>query len=386
MTQSSQINAAPRFVWVDNLRTFIIVLVVNMHACVTYSHVGGWYINEPPEPSFSAKLPFILWQGHLQAFFMGLLFFISGVFAIQSFDRRGPRPFLRERLIRLGLPALLYMLTIHPFLVYGVLGHPHVPDRPDFLHLYFHHIASGKVFGGNGPLWFALSLLFFCLILAITPRRPDSASPRTPVAPSVSAILVFGVILIVTTFAVRVVQPIGSNILNFQLCFFPQYVAAFAVGTWAGRNGWLETLAARRSSRIAGCVGILGGPALLAGVIWLGGPPPETGPNPYAGGWNLRAAGLAAWEQLAGLAISLGLIALFHRHLNRANTLTRWFAEHSFAVYVLHAPVLVALTLLLRPLQTALYLKVLLLTFTGLLASYAVAAGARRIPGLRKIL
>ena len=54
----------------------MIVLVVNMHACVTYSHVGSWYVNEQPEPGMPVKLAFAFWQGHLQAFFMGLLFFL----------------------------------------------------------------------------------------------------------------------------------------------------------------------------------------------------------------------------------------------------------------------------------------------------------------------
>jgi len=65
-------SRAPRLTWIDNLRTFIILLVVNMHACVTYSHVGSWYITEEPEPPMPVKMTFLFWQGHLQAFFMGL--------------------------------------------------------------------------------------------------------------------------------------------------------------------------------------------------------------------------------------------------------------------------------------------------------------------------
>ena len=41
----------------------MIVLVINMHACVTYSHVGGWYLTSEIEPSLAAKVPFIVWQG-----------------------------------------------------------------------------------------------------------------------------------------------------------------------------------------------------------------------------------------------------------------------------------------------------------------------------------
>ena len=39
------------------------MLVVNMHACVTYSHVGDWYMMADPEPTMTAKVPFIAVSG-----------------------------------------------------------------------------------------------------------------------------------------------------------------------------------------------------------------------------------------------------------------------------------------------------------------------------------
>src|SRR5258708_40214024 len=109
-----------RLPWIDHLRTLVILLVVNMHASVTYSHVGDWYVKSGQEPTVNAKIPFILWQALLQSFFMGLLFFVSGYFAYGSLSRRGPGGFTRERLFRLGLPVLLYMLVIHPFILIGL--------------------------------------------------------------------------------------------------------------------------------------------------------------------------------------------------------------------------------------------------------------------------
>ena len=45
MTAAGVLGArGSRMAWVDNLRTAMIILVVNMHACVTYSHVGGWFL------------------------------------------------------------------------------------------------------------------------------------------------------------------------------------------------------------------------------------------------------------------------------------------------------------------------------------------------------
>jgi len=380
---------ASRLAWIDNLRTLMIVLVVNMHACVTYGHVGSWYRMEDPEPAMSVKIAFIFWQVHLQAFFMGVLFFLAGFFAHASLQRRGPGSFLRERGRRLGLPSLFYMLLIHPFMVYVLLGHPHVPDRPGLAVLYRQYLTSGRVLSGNGPMWFALALLLFCAVLtgvrAWKPAQVPAAS-RASSGPSGAALLGFGAVLVLTTFLVRLVQPIGTDVLNFQLGFFPQYIAAFIVGVAAGKRGWLDALAKSRRARAAGWLGYLGGPVLLAITLGLGGPPPESGPLPYAGGWNVRAFAYAAWEQLAGLGLALGALAWFHQRGNFAGRMAKWLSERAFAVYLFHAPVLVALTPLVRPAAINPFIGAALLTVVGLGASFLVADLANRVPGLREIL
>jgi glucans biosynthesis protein C len=193
-------------------------------------------------------------------------------------------------------------------------------------------------------------------------------------------------LLAVSTFLVRLGQPIGTNVLNFQLCFFPQYIAAFAVGVAAGKHGWLDALATSRRARIAGWLGVVGGPLVLAIIAVVGGPPPEQGPDPYAGGWHLQAFALAAWEQFAGLGLALGSMAWFHQRCNSAGPVATWLSERAFAVYLLHAPVLVALTPLIRPAAINPLVGTVLLTVTGLLASFAIAHLFRRVPGLGKVL
>ncbi len=382
--------AATRLAWLDNLRATVIILVVNMHACVTYSHVGSWYMKEGPEPAMGVKLAFIVWQLGLQSFFMGLLFFVAGYFSHHSLVRHGTGGFLRERAFRLGLPALFYMLLIHPFMVFVLLGHPRVPDRPPLGVLYWAYVTSGDVLRGSGPLWFVLALLLFSAVLAgwrsVRPRPPDEPDRGMVSAPGPWLLLGFGVVLGLATFSVRLFQPIGTSVLNFQLCFFPQYIAAFAVGVAAGRHNWIEALANSRRARVAGWLGIAAGPALLVLLLAVGGPPPESGPYRYEGGANGRAFGLALWEQTAGLAMGLGMLALFRRRWARAGRVARWLSDRSFAVYVLHAPVLVAVTPLLRPLDAGPFGKALLLTLLGVGASFAAAEIARRMPGLRRIL
>ena len=373
-----------RLPWVDHLRTLAILLVVNLHACVTYSHVGDWYFMAEPEPTLPAKVPFIVWQAHLQSFFMGLLFFVSAYFAHGSLARRGPGAFVRERLIRLGLPALLYMLVIHPFILLALNPWNHDFGPPAAF--YKSYLLTGRFLGSSGPLWFAVALLLFCLALAAW--KSASGSAPAPVAPAAAppgkTLAGFALALGLGSFAVRLVQPIGTSVLNLQLCFFVQYIAFFVAGLHAARHGWLLPLASSAHARTAGWLTLIVSPLVLLALMYLGSrtAPPQI----FFGGWNWQACGFAVWEQLAGVGLSLGLLTLFSRKFNFEHPRLRWLAECSFGVYLLHAPVIITLAMLYRTLPLNIYLLVALLTVTGLTASFVLADLARRLPGLRSIL
>jgi peptidoglycan/LPS O-acetylase OafA/YrhL len=174
--------------------------------------------------------------------------------------------------------------------------------------------------------------------------------------------------------------------MNFQLCFFPQYILAFIFGSAAARQGWLEELAVAQKTRTLGLLGVLLGPVLLLIVLKLGGPFPEQGANPYAGGLHPQAFGLAFWEQTTAAALGVGMLGWFRRWFSERTRFSQWLSDRSFAVYVLHAPILVALTFCLRPPPGGVFEKMLLLTFAGLIGSFLAGDLARRIRGLRSIL
>jgi len=378
MTSASSV----RLPWIDNLRTLLIVLVVNLHVCVTYSHVGDWYFMSAQEPTLAEKVPFILWQAHLQSFFMGLLFFISAYFAYGSIAHRGVGAFVRERLFRLGLPALLYMLLIHPFIlmVLNPWGFNFGPPGE----FYVNYLRTGRFIGSTGPLWFVVALLLFSLAFAGWRSVRPSSNDRGPAtAPTGRFILLFALALGFGSFAVRLVQPIGTNVLNMQLCFFGQYVAFFLAGLYTARHGWLLPLASSTYARTAGRLALFGGPLLLLAII-IGAKP--VAPEAFFGGWRWQSFVYAIWEQLVGVGLSLGSLALFSRKCNIESRNLRWLSDRSFGVYVLHAPVIIALAMLFRPLPQNMYTLVVLLTLTGVAASYAVADIGRRLPGLRSIL
>jgi len=370
-----------RLDWVDNLRTLMILLVVNMHACVTYTWVGSWYYNSPPEPSLGVKIPFLFWQGHLQAFFMGLLFFIAGYYADRSLAKRGAKAFLIERMRRLGIPVLIYMLAIHPLIVIGL--HPGYPSAGIASYLPF--ITSGRFLSSSGPMWFAFALLIFSAVFAfVSPYLPKVS--RKPLRVTGWGVLGLGVFIALFSFLIRTVQPLGTSILNFQLCYFAQYLVVFPLGIWVSRRDVLAQIAGSEVAKWAGILGLVLGPVALLGVLAVSLPLPAAHPYPFEGGWNPISLAMCLWEQVAGVAIGLGAMALCVRKLNVKTAFSAWLSDRSFAVYMLHAPVLVGISLLLQPYRSTAFVMVPIVTVLALAAGFLVADGAKRIPGLRSVL
>lgn len=394
-------SPAGRLAWVDHLRLVAIALVVNMHACVTASHVGDWYITVDPEPPLGTKVWFIFWQSHLQSFFMGLLFFLAGVFARRSIERRGARGFVRERLVRLGVPTLLYMLLVHPFVLLAL--NPWGADFPPAGEWYARYLATGRFVGCTGPMWFAFALLLFSGVYALVfaaskgggtraaddpPSRaaPERAAPSTPSALRWWVPLALGVGLGGATFIVRLWQPVGTAILNFQLCYFAQYIAAFILGVMVARRGSLDAIASSRTAKIAGVCALILGPLTLIALMYAGGPPEEGKVNAYLGGMRWHALGLAMWEQVIGVGLALGAMALCKALLSRETPIRKWLSNRAFGVYFLHTPVLVALTMALRGHIANPFALAGALTVTALIGSFLVADLAKRTPGLKRVM
>jgi glucan biosynthesis protein C len=103
-----------RLFFIDNLRTGLITIVVLHHVALVYGAGHPFYYVEPPltDPlAFLVLLVFILVN---QSWFMGAFFLISGYFTPGSFDRKGLGSFIKDRLLRLGIPLILFYFVLSP--------------------------------------------------------------------------------------------------------------------------------------------------------------------------------------------------------------------------------------------------------------------------------
>src|SRR5438105_7202426 len=138
---ATEARPAPRLLFIDNIRWSMIILVLSMHACDTYSPFGNWYYVDRQKADLGTTLFFGVYQSFLQAFFMAALFFIAGYFSVAAWDRKGFSQFVRDRSIRLGLPTLLYMFVIGPLTQYFLSK---TWRTGGFAHQWWLHLSDGE--------------------------------------------------------------------------------------------------------------------------------------------------------------------------------------------------------------------------------------------------
>ncbi|MGO4289828.1 acyltransferase family protein [Chitinophaga sp. RAB17] len=154
--------------WVDNLRSFITILVVAHHAALAYATFSWFnktvYIasTHPVVDAVRSRELDVLVIFN-DGFFMSLMFLISGIFVMPSLQNKQVGIFIRDRFFRLFIPfvigvTLLMLLAYYPafYLAYGKTNlKAYVID--------FFTVEAWPV----GPPWFIWVLFLFNLIFAL---------------------------------------------------------------------------------------------------------------------------------------------------------------------------------------------------------------------------
>jgi glucan biosynthesis protein C len=377
---------AGRIGFIDNLRTFLITLVIMVHLSVTYGGEGSWYYKEGRADTLTTTV-LTFHNALAQSFFMGLLFLIAAYFAVGSYERKGPAQFLRDRFVRLGIPLLCYEFIINPLLLCGLgkAGVIRLTGSPWRLLASYY----GTFHIGSGPLWFVEALLMFCVLYAVFRvvwRRPLRSAEDANDVPRPGAILVFAAALGVLTAVARLWFPINWAFgpLNFQLCFFVQYIAMFIVGIAAYRRNWLNGFPSHTAAPLLAVVSVLAIVGLPVLFI-LGGALKGNLPR-FLGGPYWQAFAYAMWEQLVGVSMMVLLLVLFRDRFNRQGKLAREASAGSYTVYIVHTPIIVFFALAARSVQIYPLLKFALVAVVMAPACFVLSAGIKRLPLARRIL
>jgi surface polysaccharide O-acyltransferase-like enzyme len=150
--------ASSRNLALDRARTFLTLVVVLHHAVIPYTYFGH---TDP-----KSWLGFDAIVLATDSFFMAMFFFLSGLFVWPSLAHKSPWGFLRDRLLRLGLPFAIAAFTIIPIAYYAFA----LRQQPGlaFGAFWWKTITVGP--WPSGPIWFVWVLLVFDLTASLLYR------------------------------------------------------------------------------------------------------------------------------------------------------------------------------------------------------------------------
>jgi peptidoglycan/LPS O-acetylase OafA/YrhL len=357
-----------RLGWMDTLRVTAIAGVIVMHAATAYILDIDWYYQERTTSALTPTL--VAFPALLAGLFgLGPLFLLGGLLSAGSLGRKGPGGFARGRLLRLGLPLLVFVVLIDPLTDYlGALAEGEHP-RP------WPYLADQTGTRDTGPMWFvALLLLCSLAYAALRQLRPARGSVTADLVRR--HLVAAAATIAIGSFVVRLVSPLGEETFaNLRWEAWPQGIGLFTLGVLAGERGWLEVLD-RRLVRGCGWVAV----AAVLGLTALAAFALATNHlDAVAGGLAWPSAAFAVLEGVGAVALSLWVVAWFRRRWDRPGRLLRRAGRGSYAAYVLHPPVLVLLSMLARPLPVPPEGKFVLVAASGVVAAFAVGMGLTRL-------
>ncbi|MFC2046031.1 acyltransferase family protein [Chloroflexota bacterium] len=350
----------PRLLFLDNIKVLFAILVIFQHTRVIYEGSGWWYYiesNPVDTVSFTFFAILVGFGGLFQSSLLGLFFLMGGYFTPKSYDRKGVATFWKERLRRLGIPLLAYVLLINPIMVYllslvGVqpcCGAPAV--QGSFLDYYlsnFESLEASLDFLTNwGPMWFLWVLLIltagYTLWRQIT--KMDSLQRLIPEEfpiPRYLYLLLLTIGLGCVSFLVRLVFPVDHNPLGIPVAALTQYVLMFSVGVIAFRYDWFEQMSKHHvkvwSITMAATFFLF----YLYGFLFLG---LDSDPSVVLGGPTLAAFLFALAESVICMGMIFVLIPIFYAKLNHQGSLLRNLSASAFHMYLIHPPILVLVAL-----------------------------------------
>jgi glucan biosynthesis protein C len=374
-----------RIVFVDHIRAALVILVVLHHVALVYGAGAPFYYVEPPFTAPLTYLVLLMFVLFNQAWFMGALYLIAGYFTPGSFDHKGSGTYLKGRVVRLGIPLLVWIFVLSPL---SAIGYWQMPSE-------LTGITNPLTLGaypfllGLGIAWFLALLLIFNFGYAAwrwltRNRKPSQVNESTP---TYLGLVVFMLSLAVVTYFLRIIIPMGKEIFDFPtLAYLPQYLSLFIVGVVAYRRNWFRTTPGTMG--LAGFVFVLLATILLFPYAvsgqWFSLELAE--PAGFVGNGSVESAVYALWDSIFAVGMCLAAITFFRRFFAGKSSFGGFLSQQSYAVYVIHVPIVVFVGVALKGIEVAPLLKFVLAAVIALPICFGVAYLLRRIPGVSRVL
>jgi glucan biosynthesis protein C len=379
MKTEPDIKSGARLSYLDNLRIYLTILVVLHHASIAYGGVGDWTVKDPGVDLLS-RILLTFFAAVNQSFFMSAFFLLAGFFTPDGLERKGAAHFVKDRLIRLGIPLLVYTTLIINLnqVVYGVW----MKGQP------FRWIFAYQ----PGHLWFLVALLLFAVIYMLYRIGMDRRTIKKRLQFYVdrfppNRMLIFSIVFLAAlTFLIRIWFPVGKWVFpGFQLAHFAHYAFSYCVGILAYRGDWFQKLG-RVQARSWGFVALFMLPLFLALMVFSRALERDAVLAKFLGGLHWQSLVSVTWESIMLIAVLTFLLHLFRERINGSGPLLRSMAASVYTVYIIHQTVLIAFNVLFLPVAIPTILKFLIVSLIVVPLVFGLAVLVRRIPYAKRVL
>jgi surface polysaccharide O-acyltransferase-like enzyme len=368
----------------DRARTFLTLVVLIHHAVIPYTHFGH------TDPKSWIGFDAIVLA--TDSFFMAMFFFLSGLFVWPSIGHKAPQIFVRDRLLRLGLPFAIAAFTIIPIAYYAVA----LRQQPDisFAEFWWKTITVGP--WPSGPIWFVWVLLGFdlsaSLLYRLSPRLVDPInrlSLRGYDRPADFYLFLLGVTAVLYIPARVYYGPshwfeFGPFSVQANRILF--YAAYFLIGAGVGaanfEHGVLSASGRLAKSGWTWVVATLIPYGLLWGLIAikreiLGNPPML--PDWYEASYGLFFVAFSA-------AILFAILAYFLRFNRSGWSILDPMQADAYGMFLVHYPIVLWLQYWLFDFDLPAIVKAVVAFVLTVALSWAATAALRKIPGAKRVL
>ncbi|MFW9779882.1 MAG: acyltransferase family protein [Candidatus Heimdallarchaeota archaeon] len=390
MNQNGQ-SGHKRLNFVDNLRIFLTSLVILHHAAIGYGGYGGWFLYQAdfsPIDDFTIIL-LTFFVAINQSYFMSIFFLFAGYFTVQSYNRKGPLIFYRDRFIRFLIPILLYLIFLNPLLNLMLLKGAYEVET-DYFILFEDNLTN--IWNGIGHLWFLFALLLFSIGYGVY-RSINGESNQLAQAghekisfPSQKLILVSIGGLSLITFIIRLEYAIGeTELFGFQFAHFTHYLFSFIIGIVSYQKQWHHALSWERIKPYA-LTGLLLVPAALVFLISLADFSTAAPFDPFIGGFTYQSFLYVVVESIALICFTITLLYLFQAYFNFQNGFTQEIAQSCYTGYIIHPLVVISLMIPLLSVSIFPLGKFVIVSTLSLALVFSISFLIRQIPFAKRIL
>ncbi len=318
-------NRERRIYFLDNLRSFIVVLVVIFHASMAYmpNAPWWWYVLDKQRNAFFDS--FVLIN---DVFMMPVMFFIAGYFAVKSLVKHSAGAFVRDKVMRLIIPWIFGVIFLAPAITYFIyVTRSQTP--PPYLYYWF-NLFFGKSYQ-QAHYWFLGVLALFCLLLAfIYASGWLKTTPLKAIKPS-SVFLAWFVVIGTAGFLAVNTLVNDYEWVNVKYIFMIQptrvvlYILYFMLGIYAYRRQWFVP-GGYCPRPLKWSVG-----AIVTGALFL------NGKAALASNSGLVVLAQNAFlHTLFCLCAVFALVGIFQRWVNSRSYIWRRLAANSYAIYFIH--------------------------------------------------